>query len=96
MYVKEDEKMSDTKRSLSMEELENVSGGRITEKQALDAALKHAGKKKGSVNLKKNKLEFDDGIYKYEVEFIENGYEYEFDIDADTGMILKFEKELCD
>ena len=46
--------------------------------------------------LKKNKLDFDDGIQKYEIEFVEGFNEYEYDIDATNGMILKFEKDFCD
>ena len=58
--------------------------------------IEHAGKKKGSVTLRKNELDFDDGIMKYEIKFVENGMEYEFDVDAETGRILKFEKEVWD
>ncbi|HCE34134.1 MAG TPA: peptidase, partial [Clostridiales bacterium] len=41
-------------------------------------------------------LDFDDGIYVYEVEFVSGGYEYEYEIDAKTGRILNFEKEPID
>ena len=32
----------------------------------------------------------------YEVTFYKDGYEYEYDIDAESGKVLKFEKELDD
>ncbi len=38
--------------------------------------------------------ELDDGVY--ELEFTENGVEYEYDVDAKTGKILKSEKEKDD
>lgn len=38
-------------------------------------------------------LDRDDGWYVYEGEIYYNGMEYEFEIDADTGNILKWEEE---
>lgn len=38
-------------------------------------------------------LDFDDGWYVYEGDIIYNRMEYEFDIDANTGAILKWEQE---
>lgn len=38
-------------------------------------------------------LDFDDGWYIYEGDIIYNRMEYEFDIDANTGTILKWEQE---
>ena len=72
-----------------------TKAGRCPEK-AYQAALKHAGKKKTQVLLKKNELDFDDGIQKYEIEFVEGFNEYEYDIDATNGMILKYERDFCD
>ncbi len=92
----EDKIMSERTKKLNMEELDNIAGGQISADEAYNRALKHAGKKKGSVTLRKNELDFDDGIMKYEIKFVENGMEYEFDVDAETGRILKFEKEVWD
>lgn len=88
--------MSENAKKLNMEELDKVAGGQISADEAYAAALKYAKKKSSDVRLKKNKLDMDDGILKYEIEFIENGIEYEFDIDAQTGQILKYEKDLWD
>lgn len=38
-------------------------------------------------------LDEDDGWYVYEGEIVYDGMEYEFEIDADTGNILKWEEE---
>ncbi|MGE7918743.1 PepSY domain-containing protein [Viridibacillus sp. NPDC093762] len=54
--------------------------------KAKEIALKSV---KGSV--KKAKLDREDGIY--EIEIIRAGYEYDFDINAYTGKIVKKEKE---
>ncbi|WP_425755808.1 PepSY domain-containing protein [Ihubacter sp. rT4E-8] len=44
----------------------------------------------------KLKLEKDDGIYIYEGEAILNGYEYEFEINASSGVIIDWDKERID
>lgn len=88
--------MQDNKNKIDTDDLEQVVGGVITAEQAYQAALKHAGKKKTQVRLKKRELDFDDGIQKYEIEFADGINEYEYDIDAATGMILKFEKDFND
>lgn len=55
------------------------------------AALSHAGLSESQVTGLKADYDYDDGIAKYEVEFKYNGYEYEYEIDAATGTILKSE-----
>ncbi|MGN0658112.1 MAG: PepSY domain-containing protein [Emergencia sp.] len=44
-------------------------------------------------NIYKLKLEKDDGIYIYEGEATLGDYEYEFDIDASSGVIIDWDKE---
>ena len=48
------------------------------------------------VSFKKVQLEKDDGVYEYEVEFHVGNMEYEYSIDAKTGRILDFDKDLDD
>lgn len=57
--------------------------------QAKAIALKNAGLSAGEVTFTKAKLEKDDGVRKYEIEFRKGGTEYEYEIDAATGAILE-------
>ncbi|MGN0244164.1 MAG: PepSY domain-containing protein [Lachnospiraceae bacterium] len=55
-------------------------------------ALKDAGIT-GSVSYTKAKLDKDDGVYVYDVEFRYGSAEYEYEIDAKTGKILDRDKD---
>lgn len=65
----------------------------IGEEAALETAIKEAGVKEADVANSYVELESDDGIAKYEVEFYADNTEYSFEIDAQTGNILSYEKE---
>ena len=85
--------MADMKK-ISDEMMENVVGGTLTQDEALAKALQHVNLKKDQVDLVKNvELDYEHGRKVYEVEFYKGGVEYEFDIDAETGAILDFEKD---
>ena len=43
--------------------------------------------------VKKVELDYEHGRKIYEIAFYNNGYEYEYDVDAETGRILKFDKD---
>ena len=62
----------------------------ITAQSAKQIALNHAGLNAGRVTFTKAKLTTEDGIRVYEVEFITDDYEYEYEIDAKTGRIIEF------
>lgn len=64
--------------------------------KAKKAALKHAGLTGKAVTYEEAKLEKEDGKYVYEIEFVYEGMEYEYEIDAVTGSVLKSEKEKAD
>lgn len=65
----------------------------IGEDAALEAAINEAGLKASEVTNSYVNLETDDGIAKYEVEFFANNTEYGFEIDAETGNVISYEKE---
>lgn len=74
--------------------MEQVAGGTLTEEEALAAALQKAGLEKGQLDfMKKIERDFERGRMVYEIEFYHNGLAYAFDIDAETGKVLKFKKD---
>lgn len=68
----------------------------IGKTKAKEAALKKAGLAKKDVTFVKVKLDFDDGIYVYEIEFREGRTEYEIEINAVDGTVISFEKDIDD
>lgn len=61
---------------------------RITLDEAKQAALADAGVDEGQAAYKKAKLDSEDGVPVYELEFLAGGREYEYEIDAATGAVL--------
>ncbi|MBK3495516.1 PepSY domain-containing protein [Viridibacillus sp. YIM B01967] len=76
------------KKSMEISKVSNTNTSKkvIGLAKAKEIAL---GSVKGSVN--KAKLDQEDGIY--EIEIVKAGYEYDFDINAYTGKIVKKEQE---
>lgn len=72
------------------------SSAEVTEEQTRAAALAHAGVSESEVVYIKSELDYDDGILLYEIEFLAGAYEYEYEIDAGTGAILKSDWEYFD
>lgn len=65
----------------------------IGDAAAKAAALSHAGVSAGDAWDMKCELDCDDGRYLYEVEFDAGSLEYEYEIDAETGAVLKAERD---
>lgn len=65
----------------------------ITAEEAKAAALKHAGLNASEVTFTKAELDYDNGTAEYEIEFYSAADEYEYDINAETGMVIKYSKE---
>ena len=72
------------------------SEGYIDAASAKTAALSHAGFAEDEVIALTAKLDFDDGRMVYEVEFYRDGMEYDYEVDATTGSVLKWEKDRDD
>ena len=66
----------------------------ITAEQAEQVALTHAGVTADEANFRRTELDFDDGVYKYEIDFYVGITEYEYEIDAKTGNIISFDKDI--
>ena len=68
--------------------------GTITEDQARQIALDHAGLSASQVTFLKSRLDYDDGRQVYDVEFYSSDYtEYDYEIDAATGDILSYDSD---
>lgn len=63
----------------------------IGEQAAQDAALAHAGVSAQNVSFVRTKLDWDNGRWQYEVEFYDQGTEYDYSIDAVTGEVLGYD-----
>ena len=68
----------------------------ISKAQAKEIALVNAGLKAEDVTFTKVKLETDDGILQYEVDFNKGNYEYDYDIDAKTGAVIDSDMDFED
>ena len=63
----------------------------LSKEDAIQAALDHVGLTNTKVTFTKVCQEREDGRLVWEIEFIHNGMEYEFDVDAHTGRILEMD-----
>lgn len=59
----------------------------------MNIALKHAGVSESAINEYEVDLDKDDGKTIYEIEFKTSDTEYDYEIDAYTGKVLKHESE---
>ena len=65
----------------------------ISRTEARDIALKHAGLSSSQVRDLEVELDKDGGTVHYDVDFEADGYDYDYEINAESGKILKSEKE---
>lgn len=71
----------------------NTNSTKITEQRAKEIAFGHAGVKEADAYDVQVKLEKDNGILNYEVDFETKTTEYDYHIHADTGEITSSSKE---
>lgn len=68
----------------------------IGEAKAKQIALDHAGLSEDAISSYRWKLDRDDGVMVYDIEFISAHTEYDYEIDALAGTVLEHEKEVRD
>lgn len=73
-----------------------ADNGNISLEDAKSIALQDAGFDASQVQFTNTGLDTDDGIEKYEIDFTNGGYEYEYDINAKTGEIIEKSKDTDD
>ena len=79
---------------LNDKDLEKVAGGTLTQDQALAKALEHAQLRKDQLDfVKRAEMDYEHGRKVWEIKFYQGGFEYEYNIDAETGSILKCERD---
>ena len=66
---------------------------RAEKDEAKKIALDKAGVTAAEATFTKARLDYDDGREEYEFEFFANGKEFDIDVDANTGRVVKFDVE---
>ena len=69
------------------------TSARLTAEEVKAIALAHAGVGTDQLRFLRVEFDIDQGIPRYEVEFVSDGWEYEYEIHAETGTILSFDKD---
>lgn len=90
------EKDIDHKQNPGNQNNNNNAGTMLSPEQAKAIALANASLKANQVTFSKVKLDNEDGLQVYEVKFTSGNMEYEYEIDAISGRIIDFSKELDD
>lgn len=70
--------------------------GTITAKAAEEIAISHAQVNPTEVTRLRTEFDYDNGVPEYDVEFYHDGWEYDYEIHAQTGEILFWDKEIDD
>ncbi len=82
------------KANLSSQSLANVAENYISEAEAKAIALAHAGISEANVSNMFCKLDYDDGVAEYEVEFWDGTTEYDYEINAVSGEIIGYDYDM--
>ena len=90
------ESSSSTNTDFTSSQQSTSSSSYIGTDKAKSIALKKAGLSSKDVNFTKAKLDKDDGVYVYEIEFVSSTYEYEFEINAKSGKIIDYDVDDID
>lgn len=90
---------NDDTNSTNQNNTSNTNGNTNTNTQATitaEQAQQKAMDRVGGGYLVKCELDYDDGVLKYEIEIKNGNKEYDVDVDANTGEIIKFDEEYDD
>lgn len=68
----------------------------ISADKAKSVAYEHAKVKVSDVKFSKAELDRDDMVVHYDVEFVAGKYEYEYEVNAESGKVIAFDKEFND
>ncbi|MBR2884008.1 MAG: PepSY domain-containing protein [Clostridia bacterium] len=68
----------------------------ISADKAKSLAYNHAKVKAADVKYSKAELDRDDMVVHYDVEFVAGKYEYEYEINAETGKVIAYDKDFND
>ena len=91
------EKDTDLENDMIVNVPSKTQGGKyIGAEKAKSIALNHSKRKASDVSFVKTELDQDDGRTVYDIEFYFGNKEYNYEIDATTGKILKYEKDNVD
>ena len=71
----------------------STSSGLIGLTKAKQIALSRAGVSSSNAYFTKAKLDYDDGVRVYEIEFYAGNYEYELEIGAKSGNVLSYDRD---
>lgn len=69
------------------------TGALLSREQAQAIALAHAGFTADQVSFLRTEYEIDDGVPKFEVQFRQGLREYDYEINAETGAILSYDRD---
>lgn len=72
----------------------NNTAGDIGIEKANEIAISHAGLSSGSVSFVKAKIDTEDGVKVYDIEFYSGNVEYDYEINAATGAIVSFDQDI--
>ena len=70
--------------------------GLLAKEDALNKVLERAGLSENDIKGLTIELDRDDNLWKYEIEFRCGKYEYEAEVNADTGEIISYERDIDD
>lgn len=79
----------------NQDKVEN-NGEKLSAEKVKEIALNHAGAPADKVSFYKAEYDFDDGVHVYEIEFIYDGFDYEYEINGGNGKVIHSEKERAD